>query len=174
MKRNCLLFKHDFSLNTTLHIKDKLKCFFTYSEGNIYLITWPGKRSIPDALNKTAQRCCTCLWNNLCGLNSGLTPLLCISQSSPQRPWLPQRCRLWRYLLGMQGRSAQWGGLGGISAWCTGGWATSTGWWGPFDRLVKLGPAWWERGRVWFLNVPFWQTFNLLHEESIFFNVKHK
>lgn len=146
-KRNCLLFKHEFNLNIILQIKDKLKCSFTYSEGNIYLITCPSKRSVPDVDNKTVQRCCICLWKNLCCLDSRLTPLLCISQSSPQRTWLPQRCWLWRYLLATQGRSAQWGGLVGVSTWCTGSWATSTSRWGPFHRLVKLGPACWERGR---------------------------
>lgn len=92
-------------------------------------------------------------------------------RSSPQGPWLPQKCWLWRYLLAMQGRSAQQGGLRGVSAWCAGGRAVA----GSLPQAGKAGSCLVVEGqRVWFLNVPFWKTFCLLKEESVAFNVKHK
>lgn len=59
-----------------------------------------------------------------------------------------------------------WGGLGGVSAGC---------WAGSLPQDGKARSCLMIKGqRLWFLNMPFWQTLHLLDEESVSFNVKHK
>lgn len=98
--------------------------------------------------------------------DSGLTPLLCVSQVWYPRAMATSETLSVEVFVCNAGEERIWGGLGGVSAGC---WAGSL----PQDGKARscLGI---KGQRLWFLNMPFWQTLHLLDEESVSFNVKHK
>lgn len=131
------------TLNTILQIKDKLKCSFTYSEGNTYLITRPSKKNVPDVPGKTAQRCCICSWKNSWGLDSKWLPAdtsaLCISGPVPEGHGylrdVDSKGICWRCRWGAHGEEGSGEFLYDALM------AEQPQ--GPFRRPEKPGPAWW-------------------------------